>query len=488
MKNTLWMVCAALVALVSCEKQPAELNRVPVTFDLQAAHPDGMGTKAVKAGWEDGDRIFVVFSGVESPHYLIMTYNNGAWDKTQMNDRYEAGLPLNEGDEGTMTAIFLPFAAEETYMYDAGGSFTFSEIYMSYYLTDKKPYTVVNGKVSGFFDMKIPDGFVQFYMDAEDAADGKALLWEPNVMPYAATGVAPEGVMVNYAQTNYGAALPGFKYGDGYIFSGKLAPSAQNEPVTYKFTRFLGKGDAQTATTSTPHTMKASGKKGRAADISGSAGLVWEDVPEPQMVDLGLPSGKKWANINLGAAVPTDFGAYYAWGELYPKVTFWWTTYKWGNAAQEKVTKYCPSTRPQRWVGNGEPDNIRELVAADDAAIACWGEGWTMPSPADCNELAERCKWSWYDDYEDTGVSGFRVEGAGDAFIFLPAGGYLYDFGCPTQGNLHGYYWTTMLYDNPTSARTFEFYDGISGGKGNTDQSLSRLNGALIRPVWKATN
>ena len=484
MKKALLMVCAALVALVSCDKQSAELKEVPITFNLQATHPDGVGTKAVKSGWEDGDIIFVIFSGVESPHYLKMIYEDGIWTEVQMNDNKESLLPLSEGDEGTMIAIFLPFASQDTYLYNAGNSFTFSEIYMSYYLTATLPYTVVDGEITGVFDMQIPDGFVQFYMDAEDAADGKAMLWEPNIMPYAATGVAPNGVMVNYAQTYYGAPLPGFKYGDGYIFSGKLAPSAQNEPVTYKFTRFLGKGDAQTATTSTPHTMKASGKTGRAADISGSAGLVWEDVPEPQMVDLGLSSGNKWANINLGAAVPTDFGAYYAWGELLPKVTYWWTTYKWGNAAQEKVTKYCVSTWPERWAGVGEPDDIRELEAADDAAIACWGEGWTIPSPEDCEELAECCEWTWYDDYEDTGVSGFLVEGAG-ASIFLPAGGFLYDFGCPTQGNLHGYYWTTKLDSNPTNARTFEFYDGIMGGVGNTDQSLSRLNGALIRPIMK---
>ena len=143
------------------------------------------------------------------------------------------------------------------------------------------------------------------------------------------------------------------------------------------------------------------------------------------------------------------------------------------------------SSWPERWAGDGEPDDIRELEEADDAAIACWGEGWAIPSPEDCKELAECCEWTWYDDYEDTGVSGFLVEGAG-ASIFLPAGGFLYDFGCPTQGNLHGYYWTTKLDSNPTNARTFEFYDGIMGGVGNTDQSLSRLNGALIRPVWRA--
>lgn len=32
-------------------------------------------------------------------------------------------------------------------------------------------------------------------------------------------------------------------------------------------------------------------------------------------VDLGLPSGKLWADRNLGADNPEDTGLYYAWGE-----------------------------------------------------------------------------------------------------------------------------------------------------------------------------
>lgn len=186
----------ALVALVSCEKQATELNNVPISFDLRAKHPDGAGTKSVKSGWEDGDKIFIVFTGVESPNYLTITYDGGNWIEKQMSGKNEGFLPLIEGDEGTMTAIFLPFAKEYTYLDDADGAFVFSEIYMSYYLSDTQPYSVVDGKVSGIFDMKIPDGFVQFYMDAEDAADGKAMLWEPNVMPYATTGVAPKGFLI----------------------------------------------------------------------------------------------------------------------------------------------------------------------------------------------------------------------------------------------------------------------------------------------------
>ena len=38
----------------------------------------------------------------------------------------------------------------------------------------------------------------------------------------------------------------------------------------------------------------------------------------PQAIDLGLPSGLKWASFNLGASAPEEYGDYYAWGETEP--------------------------------------------------------------------------------------------------------------------------------------------------------------------------
>jgi hypothetical protein len=109
MQKALFMVCAALVALVSCEKQPVVANWVPISFHLQATHPDGAKTKAVKQDWENGDKIFVTFSGVPSPKYLKMTYYNGIWVDKQMDEDRECNLPLSEGDTGMMTASYLPF-------------------------------------------------------------------------------------------------------------------------------------------------------------------------------------------------------------------------------------------------------------------------------------------------------------------------------------------------------------------------------------------
>ena len=35
-----------------------------------------------------------------------------------------------------------------------------------------------------------------------------------------------------------------------------------------------------------------------------------------EYIDLGLPSGFKWATCNVGASSPEDYGGYYAWGEI----------------------------------------------------------------------------------------------------------------------------------------------------------------------------
>ncbi|MBQ0090566.1 MAG: hypothetical protein KBT27_14670, partial [Prevotellaceae bacterium] len=53
-----------------------------------------------------------------------------------------------------------------------------------------------------------------------------------------------------------------------------------------------------------------------------------DPTPPPggvQMVDLGL--SVKWADRNLNATVPEDFGMYFAWGEIRPKSNYEWSTY-----------------------------------------------------------------------------------------------------------------------------------------------------------------
>ncbi|MCI7430492.1 MAG: hypothetical protein MSS84_06410, partial [Bacteroidales bacterium] len=61
-------------------------------------------------------------------------------------------------------------------------------------------------------------------------------------------------------------------------------------------------------------------------------------------VDLGLPSGTKWATCNVGASTPEEYGNYYAWGETTPKAYYDWSTYKWCNGSKTTLTKYNTSS------------------------------------------------------------------------------------------------------------------------------------------------
>ena len=57
-------------------------------------------------------------------------------------------------------------------------------------------------------------------------------------------------------------------------------------------------------------------------------------------VDLGLPSGTKWATMNVGAESPEDYGDYFAWGETQPKSSYTLENYKWYDSANGNYTKY----------------------------------------------------------------------------------------------------------------------------------------------------
>ncbi|MDD6782411.1 MAG: hypothetical protein PUD89_05750, partial [Bacteroidales bacterium] len=100
-----------------------------------------------------------------------------------------------------------------------------------------------------------------------------------------------------------------------------------------------------------------------------------------EYVDLGLPSGLKWATCNVGATAPEAYGDYYAWGETTTKSTYEWSTYKWCDGSYDTQTKYCTSS------SYGTVDNKTVLDLADDAARANWGGAWRMPTDEEWTEL-----------------------------------------------------------------------------------------------------
>lgn len=205
------------------------------------------------------------------------------------------------------------------------------------------------------------------------------------------------------------------------------------------------------------------------------------DGNHPHAIDLGLPSGTKWACCNVGAGTPEAYGNYYAWGETQPKSVYDWSTYKWGKDYNyNSLTKYCTSSS---YGYNGFVDNKTELEPADDAATANWGSGWRMPSTTQIQELLDNCSSQWT---TRNGVNGrlFTSKRNG-ASLFLPAAGCRYDSELYDAGS-YGYYWSRTLYTSyPYGAYSLYFSSGnVHWGIYWSDRS----SGQGVRAVRVAQN
>ena len=165
--------------------------------------------------------------------------------------------------------------------------------------------------------------------------------------------------------------------------------------------------------TTTPVTFERSSFK-QATDLDVKEGL---EAFSPEYVDLGL--SVKWATTNVGSVEPTGYGDFFAWGETAPKGEFLESNYKWGtfDSVNATYTKYNLNA------ACGPIDNKWILDPEDDAATVNWGEGWRTPTAAELAELQRECTWTWQEDYDNTGVSGFLVTGPNGNSIFLSASG-----------------------------------------------------------------
>ena len=170
-------------------------------------------------------------------------------------------------------------------------------------------------------------------------------------------------------------------------------------------------------------------------------------------VDLGLPSGTKWATCNVGATTPEEYGNYYAWGE---------TTVK-SEYTEENCTTYGVELTDIS--GN----------ATYDAARANWGGSWRMPTKAESSELENYCTWTWT---TQSGVNGMKVTGPNGNTIFFPAVGYWYESGDYDVGNI-GYYWTST----PDETNTDLAYSLDFNGTQSAVYWDYRDYGQTVRPV-----
>lgn len=193
-------------------------------------------------------------------------------------------------------------------------------------------------------------------------------------------------------------------------------------------------------------------------------------------IDLGL--SVKWADSNIGASKPNDYGAYYLWGEISAKA--WnesrWDAYKYapmgGNLVTAKLSKYNSDPK------NGTVDRKKTLDIGDDAARMNWGGNWRIPRKEEWEELCQECEWIWIIDNE--GVIGYQITSRKNGnCIFLPAAGIL-NYKSPYGRGYDGHYWSSTVCENtPHFAYSCLFHSSCDG----LVSSDQRADGLTIRPV-----
>lgn len=146
-------------------------------------------------------------------------------------------------------------------------------------------------------------------------------------------------------------------------------------------------------------------------------------------VDLGLPSGTKWAKCNLGAKRETAYGNYY---------------------------------------------HAEQVDAAIRKAL---GSGWAAPTSEQTTELVNYCSRRWCTSYNGKAVTGFLFTGPNGNSIFLPAAGNKKN-GRKRRVGTDGDYWTSSTL---RSGR-YQNIDFTSGSILPADDSPSSMQ-FTVRPV-----
>lgn len=193
------------------------------------------------------------------------------------------------------------------------------------------------------------------------------------------------------------------------------------------------------------------------------AEILKDSINGHEWVDLGLPSGTKWATCNVGAASPEEFGDYYAWGETETKDEY----LDINSLTHRKDFKWL--------VKNGIIDEDGELTKEYDVATTIWGEPWRMPTEEEIGELIDLCTWR-FTAFKD--VNGYLVTGPNDETIFIVAAGFRQG-GPPEYIGEYGDYWSSTVVPELIGASCSLGYGSTSYGR----RRYARFVGRSIRPV-----
>ena len=171
------------------------------------------------------------------------------------------------------------------------------------------------------------------------------------------------------------------------------------------------------------------------------------DNNEEYFVDLGLPSGLKWAKCNLGAETETDYGNYYMWGSTEPNTADEcnWANTPFNNGSGSYDYEYF-DVHKSEWLDDN--DNLKPEY---DAAYKATDGAARMPTQDDIQELIDNTIHEWVENFNKSNVNGMKFISKTDEskYIFIPAAGN-YDNGSVDGVGKYGLIWSSSLYSSYT--------------------------------------
>lgn len=199
-------------------------------------------------------------------------------------------------------------------------------------------------------------------------------------------------------------------------------------------------------------------KKIKELELNAGVGVPKETM---EYVDLGLPSGIRWAKCDLGETSPEKYGATYAWGETWTK----WTIdyYYFTDIVEGQYTKY--DSRDKRFF----------LEKEDDVAYLRLGEGWRYPTWNEVQELIDNCTVT------ESTLNGWP----GVMFVSKINNNYIF-FGYRTKGSVGALRWTSAVVEsNPTLAKCLSFERNDKTNKIDVSRyDNERKRQMPVRPVY----
>lgn len=172
-------------------------------------------------------------------------------------------------------------------------------------------------------------------------------------------------------------------------------------------------------------------------------------------VDLGLPSGLLWADRNVGAVSPENYGFYNQWGvtDVQDKDSYDYSSSNYSNTDASAISA--------------------DLTTYQDFARSCFGQPWRMPTEEEFQELIDNCTAS---RTLRNGVAGtLMTSNINGNSIFFPAAGEMVDTTAYDKTN-QSRCWTST-YIGGTSAKIAVLHTSAGIYQGY------RFHGSSVRAV-----